>query len=456
MPADIIKSAIRFWTCAHRNLTVLHSSTQRERPASSTMLARFAAAASRVSVSCRTAAAASLANTRAFGDAAGGDKKTALYDVHVKSGGKLVPFGGYLLPVQYAGLVSASHNHTRKSASLFDVSHMGQVRIVGDDRVAFMESLCVMDIAGGKPNLAKLSVLTNGKGGVIDDCMITPRADAVYIVLNAGCKDKDMAHIKAQAQAWNKAKPSANPVKLEYFEDRALVALQGPRAAEVLKGLLEPGSIDLPQFAFMSSVASVRVGGVDCAVTRCGYTGEDGFEIGCSNADAEKLWTSLAKVEGVLPAGLAARDSLRLEAGLCLYGHELNEDITPIEAGLAWTISPRRKREGGFLGSSVILEQLKSGPAKKLVGLEVLAGPPARADAKVLDAAGADAGIVTSGGPAPSLDMRKIAMAYVKTAAAEPGTAVQVEVRGKANAAKVVKLPFIETRYYRVPKPAAK
>ncbi len=376
-------------------------------------------------------------------------KKTALYDVHVNSNGKMVPFCGYALPVQYAEGLGVSHNHCRTKASLFDVSHMGQVKITGDSRVAFLESLCVMDIAAAKPNLSKLTVLTNEKGGVIDDCMVTPREDHIFVVLNAGCKDKDMAHIRKQMDAWNAKHPSANPVKMEYLDKRSLVAIQGPTAAAALAPLAP--SLDLSKFAFMSSVPA-KVAGIDCIVTRCGYTGEDGFEIGCENADAVALWNALIKQEGVQAAGLGVRDSLRLEAGLCLYGHELEEDITPVEAGLSWTISPRRKKEGGFLGADVVLSQLANGVSRKLVGLEIKGGAPARTGALVLDKDGQQIGSVTSGGPAPSLNMKKIAMAYVATPHANVGSEVQVSVRGKASPAETVKLPFVPNKYFRLPK----
>jgi len=400
-----------------------------------------------------TAAGAQKQLVRAFASAAddlASCKKTALYDVHVNSNGKMVPFCGYALPVQYADTLSVSHNHCRTKASLFDVSHMGQVRITGEHRIALMEKLCVMDLLGAKPSLAKLSVLTNEKGGVIDDCMITPDEKGINIVLNAGCKDKDMAHIRKHIEQFNAEHPSSDPVRLDYFEDRSLVALQGPKAAATLQSLL-PADFDLTKFAFMSSRPTV-IKGIPVVVTRCGYTGEDGFEIGCDNRDAVALWDILVNQPDVAPAGLGVRDSLRLEAGLCLYGHELEEDISPVEAGLSWVISPRRKREGGFLGADVILSQLQHGVSRRLVGLEVKEGAPARHGAPVLDQDGNQIGTVTSGGPAPSLNMKKIAMAYVATPHAAVGSQVKVSVRGKQGAAEVVKLPFVQTNYYRVPK----
>lgn len=362
----------------------------------------------------------------------------------------MVPFCGYMLPVQYSEGLSISHNHTRTAASLFDVSHMGQIRIYGEDRVAFMESLCVADIAGLRQGLAKLTVLTNEQGGVKDDCMITVRDRHLFMVLNAGCKDKDMAHILSHAEQWNNTRRSQDPIRMEYLSDLSLVALQGPKAASVLSTLL-PESFDMIHFGFMNVAESV-IDGIPVSITRCGYTGEDGFEISCSNKDAEKLWSLITAHEDVLPAGLGVRDSLRLEAGLCLYGHELNEDVTPVEANLSWTISPRRKREGGFLGADVVLSQLANGPERKLVGIEVKAGAPAREGAIVLDQSGNEIGTVTSGGPAPSLKMKKIALAYVKSDFAVNGTEIQVSTRGKAAPAEISPLPFVPTHYYRAPK----
>lgn len=375
------------------------------------------------------------------------------FDVHVASKGKMVPFCGYYLPVQYTEGLSVSHNHTRTDASLFDVSHMGQVRILGEQRVAFFETLCVTDIAGLRPNFAKLTVLTNEEGGVKDDCMVTVRDNHLFVVLNAGCKDKDMAHILEHAAKWNASHPSQDPIRMEYLTDRSLLALQGPKAASVLATLL-PESFDFVHFGFMN-VADSTIQDMPVSITRCGYTGEDGFEISCEDAHVEKLWSLLTSHENVLPAGLGVRDSLRLEAGLCLYGHELNENVSPIEAGLGWTISPRRKREGGFIGSDIILSQLANGSVRKLVGLEVKSGPPAREGALVLDQDGNDIGIVTSGGPAPSLKMKKIALAYVKSDVSSVGTQIQVSTRGKAAPAEIVSLPFVPAQYYRAPKKEA-
>jgi aminomethyltransferase len=388
---------------------------------------------------------------RTFADSAD-VKKTALYDTHVQAGGKMVPFCGYSLPVQYTDGLNQSHAQVRTSAGLFDVSHMGQVTISGEHRESFMETLCVTDITGTKHGMAKLSVLTNEQGGVIDDCMITRKQDSLFVVLNAGCKEKDIAHIRSHIDKFNASHPSATPVALTEHTDRSLIAIQGPKAADVIQRLVP--NIDLSQVAFMNTFTAT-IEGIAVGVTRCGYTGEDGFEISCADADAPKLWNVLAGFPEVLPAGLGVRDSLRLEAGLCLYGHELDEDISPIEAGLTWVISPRRRKEGGFLGAAHILPQLTAGVERKLVGLEVKAGAPARQGSLVLDKDGNQIGTVTSGGPSPSLNMKKIAIAMVKTPFTAVGTEIQVSTRGKATAAEVIKMPFITANYYRVPKPAA-
>ena len=320
---------------------------------------------------------------------------------------------------------------------------------IGSKRVKFIESLIIADVEGLKPNLAKLTMLTNEQGGVIDDCMITKREQDLYMVLNAGCKDKDMAHIKTHLKTFNEANPDPEPVTMDYHDKRSLVALQGPKAAAVMKKLLP--DLDFVNMAFMSSTQT-NLNGMDIHMTRCGYTGEDGFEIGCDDKDAVKLWQTLLGDADVHPAGLGVRDSLRLEAGLCLYGHELNESISPVEAGLSWAISPRRKKEGGFLGADKILPQLTAGVPKKMMGVEVLAGAPARQGATLHDAEGKQIGEVTSGGPAPSLEMKKIGIAYIDSAFAEAGKSIQVNVRGKMSPAVVQALPFVKTNYYRVPK----
>jgi aminomethyltransferase len=326
---------------------------------------------------------------------------------------------------------------------------MGQVTLTGTKHVEFMEYLTVCDIQGLKPNNAKLTVMTNERGGVIDDCIVTRRENDLYVVLNAGCKDKDMAHIKAQMKAWNAKHPSDEPVAMKYHENRSLVALQGPKAVDVMKKLLPDA--DFVHLPFMGSL-NAKLKNIPVHITRCGYTGEDGFEIGCDNEFAVQLWDTLLSDEVVRPAGLGVRDSLRLEAGLCLYGNELDEDTTPIDAGLKWLIAPRCEKAGSFIGSEAIIEQIAGKNLnKRLRGVEILGGAPARHGATLHDKDGKQVGVVTSGGPAPSLDMKKIALGYLEPDFWKAGTEIQVNVRGKLSPAVVKPPSFVKGNYYRVP-----
>lgn len=398
---------------------------------------RFAARCTRTPLS-------RLAFSRLFATSSGQPLKTALYDAHVACGGKIVDFAGYLLPIKYTEGDINAHLHCRQSASLFDVSHMGQLRITGKERLAFLETLVPSDLQALKPGQGRLSVLTNEKGGIIDDCVITNRPDWVYMVVNAGCKEKDLKHMRAQLALFNKAKGS--DVKIEYLEDRSLVALQGPKAAELLSSHL-PGSFNLANLEFMHH-AEAKVAGLPAYVTRCGYTGEDGFEISVDNKHATQLWEVLTKTKGIAPTGLGARDTLRLEAGLCLYGHDLNEDINPVEGALSWLIGKRRRENGGFIGHAAIKSAIASGVSRKRVGLMVKTGAPAREGAEITNEKGEKIGVVTSGTFSPCLK-KGIAMGYVSTASEKAGSKVFVNVRGKAGEAEVVKMPFVPTRYYK-------
>jgi len=375
------------------------------------------------------------------------EKKTALYDLHVELGGKMVPFAGYLLPVQYSDGVINSHLHCRKSCSLFDVSHMGQLRLTGKNRLEYLETLVPSDLFQLKANQGRLSVLTNQNGGIIDDCVITNRENHVYMVVNAGCKDKDIAHMKSALSHFNSKNKS--DVKMEYIQDRSLLALQGPYAASVLSRHI-PSNFDISKLEFMYQ-ANIKVDGIDCIVTRCGYTGEDGFEISVPSKDAITLMQNLLKNKEVLAAGLGVRDSLRLEAGLCLYGHELNESISPVEAQLSWLIGKRRKEKGGFLGHANIMKIIQDGPKRKRVGLIVSKGAPAREETEIQDTDGLKIGHVTSGTFSPSLK-KAISMGYVSSSHAEPGTKISVVVRGKPLEAEIVKIPFVPTNYYKINK----
>lgn len=356
----------------------------------------------------------------------------------------MVEFCGYSMPVQYPAGVLQSHQHTRAEgkASLFDVSHMGQLRITGADRVAFLERAIVGDVAALDDGEAKLSLITNARGGIIDDCVVTKYPDHLYVVVNAGNQDEDVAHLRALLAEFK------GDAKLERLTDRALVALQGPGAADVLSTLAP--SINLPSLGFMHGEFAPLAGGVDAIVTRCGYTGEDGFELSVPSAQVEAVASRLLEDERVLEAGLGARDSLRLEAGLCLHGHDITAETTPIEATLAWTIGKRRREEGGFPGHAVIMDQLRNKTAeRKRVGF-TLEGAAAREGAELLDEHDQVVGRVTSGTFSPTLK-RAIGMAYVAKAAAKSGTPLRVKARGKTQRGEVVKMPFVPARYYKKP-----
>lgn len=374
-------------------------------------------------------------------------EKTVLYDYHCNNGAKMVPFAGYSMPVLYDKVgVSASHKHVRAACGLFDVSHMLQTRVHGPDRIEFLESLTVADIAGLKPNTGCLSLFTNEQGGIKDDLIITSTSDEyLYVVSNAGCRDKVLHLLKECLPVFCSSGSSA---ELEVRSQDALLALQGPLAAAVLQ---EQCSAQLSVLPFMNSVRCSVSGVDDCRVSRCGYTGEDGFELAIPGEKAEAVCRSLvaSSVAPVQLAGLAARDSLRLEAGLCLYGNDITEETTPVEAGLAWTIAKRRRAEGGFPGAQVILQQLRDKPAIRRVGL-TSGGPPARPPSDVVDGDGNTVGQVCSGCPSPSLGIN-VGMAYVPAALAKAGTSLSIRVRNKLVPATVTKMPFVKSNYYIVP-----
>ena len=365
-------------------------------------------------------------------------KRTPLHDLHVELGAKLVPFAGYEMPVSYPLGILKEHLHTRDAAGLFDVSHMGQATLRGEDVAAAVETLVPGDIQGLEPGATRYSLLLNEDGGILDDLMITrPRDggnDSVFLVVNAACKDADFAHIENQL---------AGKAELERHEERALLALQGPKAAEVLARHC-PEASDL---TFMS-VAPLAVAGIDGLVSRSGYTGEDGFEISVPAAEAETLARLLLDEEPVDAIGLGARDSLRLEAGLCLYGHDIDETTTPVEASLSWAIGKRRREEGGFPGAEKILTQLKEGAPRRRVGIRPAGRAPVREGAVLTDPDGGEIGKVTSGGFGPSVG-GPVAMGYVERKFAKAGTAVAAIVRDKPLEAEVAKLPFIETKYHK-------
>jgi aminomethyltransferase len=366
-------------------------------------------------------------------------KRTPLYDEHVRLGAKLVPFAGFDMPVQYPSGIMAEHKWTREHAGLFDVSHMGQCLIVGSDFETVaraMETLVPADIAGLHPQQQRYSQLLNDAGGTIDDLMISRTATngQLYVVVNAGRKDVDYAHIDQHLP------PGAKLVRLD---DKALVALQGPEADAVLTAI-NPAVQEIPFMTF----TNVNLAGIDAQVSRSGYSGEDGFEISVAAKDAGKLWTLLLSDDRAKPVGLGARDSLRLEAGLCLYGHELDETISPIEAGLLWSIGKRRRSEGGFIGANHVLQEIANGTARKRVGIKPDGRAPARDGTIVQDMNGRDIGKITSGGFGPSVN-GPIAMGYVEANSSVPGTSVRLVVRGQAMPATIVKLPFVPNNFKR-------
>ncbi|MCG6228907.1 glycine cleavage system aminomethyltransferase GcvT [Vibrio furnissii] len=364
---------------------------------------------------------------------------TPLHALHVEVGAKMVPFAGYDMPVQYALGVKKEHLHTREAAGLFDVSHMGQLRLHGEGAAAALETLVpvdVVDLAEGKQRYA---FFTNEQGGILDDLMVANLGDHLFVVVNAACKDQDINHLQAHL-------PSG--VELEIIDDRALLALQGPKAADVL-ARLQPAVADM---LFMD-IQQVQIDGIDCIVSRSGYTGEDGYEISVPADQAEALARTLTAFEEVEWIGLGARDSLRLECGLCLYGHDLDETTTPVEASLLWAIQPVRRmggaREGGFPGADIILSQIATKDvSRKRVGLVGQTKAPVREGTELFDADGAKIGLVTSGTAGPTAGI-PVSMAYVRADLAAIGTEVFAEVRGKMLPMLVEKMPFVPQRYYR-------
>ncbi len=361
-------------------------------------------------------------------------KTTPLDAWHRAHGAKMVPFAGYAMPVQYQGVL-AEHLHCRSKASLFDVSHMGQATLAGATAAAALERLAPGDLIGLKPGRQRYTLLTNEAGGIIDDLMVSNLGnDRLHLVVNASRKDDDFTHIAANLPAG---------VQLQTDEYGALLALQGPAAATVIDRL-GPGVSQLP---FMG-VATVALAGIPCLVSRSGYTGEDGFEIAVPAEQAETLAQRLADEPEVAPAGLGARDSLRLEGGLCLYGSDIDELTTPVEAGLTWVIGKRRRAAWDFPGATVIRDQLENGAVRHRVGIRPDGRAPARAQTDIVAGDGTAAGIVTSGGFSPTLNA-PIAMGYVRKDLAADGTALRLIVRGKPLAARVVPMPFVPHRYVR-------
>jgi aminomethyltransferase len=361
-------------------------------------------------------------------------KRTPLDALHRELGAKMVPFAGYEMPVQYPRGILAEHLHTRSQAGLFDVSHMGQIRLSGADPIGALEALVPGDLQALATMRMRYTLFLNEAGGILDDLMVTRLEDGLFLVVNAACKEADLGHLQDCLGHNAVGEPLA---------DRALLALQGPAAAAVLSRVID----GVAGLSFLTA-AEVTVNGRQWLVTRSGYTGEDGFEISLPASEAEGFARRLIAQPEVLPIGLGARDSLRLETGLCLYGHDIDEGTTPVEANLAWTISKRRRAEGGFPGTATILRQLSEGAPRKRVGIRPEGRAPAREDTGIVDPAGNRIGSVTSGGFGPSIG-GPVAMGYVERAHAAEGTALTLLVRGTPRPAHVARLPFVPTRYYR-------
>lgn len=346
----------------------------------------------------------------------------------------MVPFAGYEMPVQYPLGVLGEHRHTRTAASIFDVSHMGQLALRGIDVALALEALVPGDIAGLAPGRTRYTMFTNNDGGISDDLMVTNVGDYLFLVVNAACKDADIAHLRAALPAG---------IAVDVLDDRSLIALQGPAAAMVM-ARFAPGAETMP---FMSA-QPFEIDGCRLAVTRSGYTGEDGYEISIPDKDAVRITDMLLAEEEVALAGLGARDSLRLEAGLCLYGHDIDETTTPVEAALTWSIAKRRREEGGFPGDDVIRRQIAEGAPRKRVGILPDGRAPAREGTDITDKDGNPVGRVTSGGFGPTRD-GPVAMGYVETAQSGKGTAVNLVVRGTPRPARVSAMPFVPHNYFR-------
>ncbi|MHC4046009.1 glycine cleavage system aminomethyltransferase GcvT [Bradyrhizobium sp. 23AC] len=372
-------------------------------------------------------------------------KRTPLHGLHVSLGGKMVPFAGYDMPVQYPAGVLKEHLHTRTSAGLFDVSHMGQIALRPksgrvEDAARALERLVPQDIVAIAPGRQRYAQFTNADGGILDDLMVANFGDHLFLVVNAACKDADEAHLRANL---------SEDCVIDSLTDRALIALQGPKAEAALAKLCA----EAPAMKFMDS-GPRKVAGLDCFVSRSGYTGEDGFEISVPAADAERLAKALLENTDVLPIGLGARDSLRLEAGLCLYGHDIDTMTTPVEAALEWSVQKSRRsggaRAGGFPGAEKILAHFDNGAARRRVGLLAQGRAPVREGARLFaDSAGGEPiGQVTSGGFGPSLNA-PVAMGYVPTASSALGTQLFAEVRGQRLPVAVAAMPFVKNTYKR-------
>jgi aminomethyltransferase len=364
--------------------------------------------------------------------------RTALHELHVELGARMVPFAGYSMPVQYRDGILKEHLHTRSQAGLFDVSHMGQVRLSGPNAAAALEALVPVDVLDLPVGQQRYALFTNDAGGVMDDLMVANFGDFLLVVVNAACKQQDIAHMQERI---------GEHARIEVLVDRSLLAIQGPAASKVMARLAP----QLEKMVFMA-VATVRLAGVQCMVSRSGYTGEDGYEISVPSTSAMDLACELLRHPEVKAIGLGARDSLRLEAGLCLYGHDLDAETTPVESSLLWALSKSRRadgaRPGGYPGAERILAQIKEGVQRKRVGLLTKDRTPVRDGVEVMDESGQRVGTVTSGGFGPTLNA-PVAMGYVQARLAQPGTVLHAVVRGRKVPMEVARTPFVPQRYYR-------
>ena len=361
-----------------------------------------------------------------------------MYELHQQLGGKLVPFAGYALPVQYPTGIIKEHQQTRQSASLFDVSHMGQIKLSGDNAAKALESLVPVDVIDLPAFHQRYAVFTNADGGILDDLIITNAGDHLFVVVNGACKAQDIEHIRTNI---------GNQCTIEILDDRALIAVQGPKAVDAIKRLTPAAA----QLTFMTA-AVLEIDGVECFITRSGYTGEDGFEISMPNDSAEHIAKLILDQPEVEPCGLGARDSLRLEAGLCLYGHDLTTQTTPVEASLLWALSKVRRadgeRAGGYPGAEIIFNQINEKPQHRRVGLKPHGRAPIREGAEIVDSDGTIIGHVTSGGFGATVQ-GPVAMGYVNREQSQIGTELNAVVRDKLQPLTIVKLPFVTQRYYR-------
>ncbi|MCB4458092.1 glycine cleavage system aminomethyltransferase GcvT [Leisingera sp. McT4-56] len=360
-------------------------------------------------------------------------KRTPLYDLHVELGGKMVDFAGWEMPVQYPMGIMGEHKQCREKAALFDVSHMGQVILCGENVGEKLETLCPQAYAGLKEGKARYGFFTNEDGGIMDDLIVSNAGDHYFVVVNAALRHQDIPHMQANLDG----------VEVTEIFDRALVAVQGPKAEDVV-GELCPAARELK---FMETTLA-EIGGVECRISRLGYTGEDGYEISIPEADAIRVSKLFLAHDDCEPAGLGARDSLRLEAGLCLYGNDIDQSTSPIEASLSWAIQKRRKEEGGFPGAARIQKELAEGAAKKLVGIKPEGRAPARQGVEIQSESGDTLGAITSGSFGPTVG-GPVAMGYVAADQSAAGTKVNLIIRGKAQPAEIVALPFVTQNYKR-------